>query len=165
MLDSYTNFFIASAGASAAFIGLLFVALTVANNDEQDDKTRTRRSVLAGSSFAQLLDAFFVSIIGLIGGVASFAIVSLAMPIFGLLTTSRLLPRVIRAGTFARNAPSRQLNFSLPIVSILVYLLQLAFAVGVLQDPTSTTLIRWLVLIILGLYAGALVRAWEITRS
>jgi hypothetical protein len=31
VLDHYENFFIASSGASAAILGLLFVAVTVAN--------------------------------------------------------------------------------------------------------------------------------------
>jgi hypothetical protein len=65
MLDIFTNFFIASAGASAAFVGLLFVAITVVNLERSDTRTKARISALAGSSFALLVDAFFVAIIGL----------------------------------------------------------------------------------------------------
>jgi hypothetical protein len=46
----YENFFVASSGASAAILGLLFVAVTVANADDADRKTRERRTVLAGSA-------------------------------------------------------------------------------------------------------------------
>lgn len=165
MLEMYTNFFIASSGASAAFIGLLFVALTIVNNEDPEGKGRMRRSVLAGSSFAQLLDAFFVSIIGLIGSVASFTGVSLVMALFGLFVTGRLLPRAIRAGTLARNTPNRRLNMALPIVSITTYVLQAGFAIGSLVHPESAELVRLLVLVTLALYGSALARAWEITRS
>ena len=59
MLETYSSFFAASSAASAAFIGLLFVALTIANLDTTDVRARTeRRDTLAGSSFVQLLNAF-----------------------------------------------------------------------------------------------------------
>src|SRR5262245_17472817 len=67
MFDSYSNFFLVSAGASAAFIGLLFVSLTITNVEETDQRAKTNRDALAGSAFAQLLDAFFVSMGGLAG--------------------------------------------------------------------------------------------------
>jgi hypothetical protein len=107
VLDRYSNFFLASAGASAAFIGLLFVSLTIADLEETDQRARTNRDALAGSAFAQLLDAFFVSMGGLADEVRIFAGVGAGMAVFGLWTTSRLLPGAIRAGNFARTSPVR----------------------------------------------------------
>jgi hypothetical protein len=165
VFDSYSNFFLASAGASAAFIGLLFVSLTITNVEETDQRAKTNREALAGSAFAQLLDAFFVSIGGLAGEVRVFAALGAGMAIFGLVVTSQLLPEVIRVGNWARNAPVRTSNILLPVTSILVYLLQLVFAIGVLLWPDNSALLRLSVLVMLGLYAGAVARAWKITRT
>jgi hypothetical protein len=165
VFETYTNFFIASAGASAAFIGLLFVAITVVNLEESDQRSRARVSALAGSAFALLLDAFFVAIISLTGDARSFAIANVAMAMVGLLVTQRLLPAVIRAGNFARGVPHRWRNIALPVASISVYLLQVALGIALFLRFPSTDLLRPLVLLALGLYAGALARAWEITRT
>jgi hypothetical protein len=162
MFDIFTNFFIASAGASAAFIGLLFVAITVVNLEQSDARTRARIRALAGSSFASLVDAFFVAIIGLTVGVTGFAIANVVMAGVGLVVTGQLLPAAIRAGNFARKAPHRYRNIALAVASITVYLLQIAFGIVVSVVPSSPGLVRTLVLLALGLYVGALARAWEI---
>jgi hypothetical protein len=87
------------------------------------------------------------------------------MAVFGLFVTSQLLPEVIRAGNWARNSPVRTGNILMPITSILVYALQLVFAIGVLIAPNNSALLRLSVLVMLGLYAGAIARAWKITRT
>ena len=99
MIARYESFFIASAGASAALLGLLVVAVSVVNADDSDATTRERRTVLAGSAFVTLVDIFVVSIVALTGGSVVFALASLAMAIVGLMATSRLIPRAKRAGT------------------------------------------------------------------
>jgi hypothetical protein len=93
LLAHYETFFAASAGASAAILGLLVVAVSVVNADDKDEKTRERRTVLAGSAFLALVDAFFVSIVALTGGGAILGTSSLVMAIVGLLATGRLIPR------------------------------------------------------------------------
>jgi hypothetical protein len=45
----YDNFFIASAGASAAILGLLVVAVSVVNADDDNPTTRELRTVLPGA--------------------------------------------------------------------------------------------------------------------
>ena len=68
MVRHYESFFSASAGASAAILGLLVVAVSVVNADDADPTTRELRTVLAGSAFVVLVDIFFVSIVTLTGG-------------------------------------------------------------------------------------------------
>lgn len=55
----YESFFTASAGASAAILGLLVVAVSVVNADDASPTTRELRTVLAGSAFVVLVDIFF----------------------------------------------------------------------------------------------------------
>ena len=165
MLEDYSNFFIASASAAAAFIGLLFVALTIADTGAYDERAKTNRDALAGSAFAQLLDAFVVSLGGLAGEVRVFASLAAGMAVFGLWTTCQLLPEVIRSGNWARNSPVRASNIVMPITSILVYVSQLVFAIGVFFYSDNSALLRLSALVLLGLYGGAVARAWKMTRT
>ena len=67
MVGHYVSFFIASAGASAAILGLMVVAVSVVNADDANPATRELRTVLAGSAFVALVDIFLVSIVALTG--------------------------------------------------------------------------------------------------
>jgi hypothetical protein len=110
-VSHYVNFFIASAGASAAILGLLVVAVSVVNADDADPTTRENRTVLAGSAFVALVDIFIVSIVALTGGSVVFGLSSLAMAAVGLLATRRLVPRAKRAGNFSRGLRGTSVSF------------------------------------------------------
>jgi hypothetical protein len=108
VVGPYVNFFIASAGASAAILGLLVVAVSVVNADDANPTTRENRTVLAGSAFVALVDIFIVSIVALTGGSVVFGLSSLAMAAVGLLATRRLVPRAKQAGNFSRGFRTRK---------------------------------------------------------
>jgi hypothetical protein len=146
----------------ARFLPLLFVALTVANRLDPDERTRARRDSLGGSAFALLLDTFFVSITSLTGNARVFAAASMAMPLVGLYVTGQLLPMTARAGTMRMGAPHWKRNRVLPTASISAYLLQFSCAAALLANPSNSVLLRLEFTVILALYAGALVRTWEI---
>jgi hypothetical protein len=107
VVGHYENFFIASACASAAILGLLVVAVSVVNADDADPTTRELRTVLAGSAFVVLVDIFFVSIVALTGGSVVLGLSSIAMAVVGLLATRRLIPRAKRAGFFPQLSSQR----------------------------------------------------------
>ncbi len=163
VVGHYQSFFITSAGASAAILGLLVVAVSVVNADDQNPATRELRTVLAGSAFLALVDIFIVSIVALTGGSAVFALSSLAMAAVGLLATRRLIPRARRAGNFSRSSPTRTLNIAFASISIVAYPAQLGLAVALLTNSHSGALQRALVLVIVALYCSALGRAWVVT--
>ena len=163
MVGHYESFFTASAGASAAILGLLVVAVSVVNADDADSTTRELRTVLAGSAFVVLVDIFFVSIVALTGGSVVFGVASVAMAAVGLLATRRLIPRAKRAGNFSRSSRSRTLNLAFATISVVGYSVQLGLGVALLADNRSAALQRALVLVIVVFYASALGRAWEVT--
>jgi hypothetical protein len=163
VVGHYQNFFITSAGASAAILGLLVVAVSVVNADDSDPTTRENRTVLAGSAFVALVDIFIVSIVVLTGGSVVFALSSLAMAAVGLLATRRLVPRAKRAGNFSRGFRTRKLNIAFASISAGGYAVQLGFAVALLADTRSAALQHALVLVIVALYCSALGRAWQVT--
>jgi hypothetical protein len=163
VVGHYESFFITSAGASAAILGLLVVAVSVVNADDANPKTRELRTVLAGSAFVALVDIFLVSMVALTGGSSVFGLSSLAMAIVGLLATRQLIPRAMRAGNFSRGFRTRNLNIAFASISALAYSLQLVLAVALLANTQSAALQRSLVLVIVALYCSALGRAWVVT--
>jgi hypothetical protein len=163
VVGHYGSFFIASAGASAAILGLMVVAVSVVNADDANPTTRELRTVLAGSAFVALVDIFIVSIVALTGGSVVFGLSSLAMAIVGLLATRRLIPRAQRAGNFSRDSRSRTLNMAFASISVAVYSVQLGLALALLANTRSSALQHALVLVIVTLYCSALARAWEVT--
>jgi hypothetical protein len=163
VVGHYANFFIASAGASAAILGLLVVAVSVVNADDANPATRELRTVLAGSAFVALVDIFLVSIVALTGGSVVFGLSSLAMATVGLLATGRLIPRAKRAGNFSPGSRTRELNIAFASFSAGAYSVQLGLAVALLARTQSAALQRALVLVIVALYCSALGRAWVVT--
>jgi hypothetical protein len=159
----FESFFITSAGASAAILGLLVVAVTVVNSDDANHTTRELRTVLAGSAFVALVDIFIVSIVALTGGSVVFGLSSLAMALVGLLATRGLIPRARRAGNFSPSSGTRTLNIGFAALSVAAYSVQLGLAVALLANTVSTALQRALVLVIVALYCSALGRAWVVT--
>jgi len=159
----YESFFITSAGASAALLGLLVVAVSVVNADDANPTTRELRTVLAGSAFVALVDIFLVSIVALTGGPVALGLSSLAMAAVGLLATRRLIPRAQRAGNFSRDSQTRTLNIAFAAISVAAYSVQLVLAVVLLAKTQNTALQQALVLVLVALYGSALGRAWVVT--
>jgi MFS family permease len=163
VVGHFADFFVASAGASAAILGLLVVAVTLVNSDDANHTTRELRTVLAGSAFLALVDIFIVSIVSLTGGSVIFGLSSLVMAAVSLLATSRLIPRARRAGNFSRDSRTRTLNIVFASVSAAGYTAQLGLAAALLADSKSSSLQRALVLIMVVLYCSALGRAWVVS--
>jgi hypothetical protein len=159
----YESFFITSAGASAAILGLLVVAVSVVNSDDANPTTRELRTVLAGSAFLALVDIFLVSIVALTGGSVIFGLSSLAMGAVGLLATRRLIPRARQAGNFSSSSQTRELNIAFAAFSVACYSVQLGLAAAVLSNTRSSGLQHALVLVIVALYCSAPGRAWVVT--
>ncbi len=162
-MGHYESFFTASAGASAAILGLLVVAVSVVNADDANPTTRELRTVLAGSAFVVLVDIFFVSIVALTGGSVAFGLSSLIVAAGGLLATRRLIPRAQQAGNFSRTSRNRTLNYAFACISVGCYSVQLGLAIALLADTRNTALQHALVLVLVALYGSAIARAWEVS--
>jgi hypothetical protein len=163
VVGHYENFFITSAGASAAILGLLVVAVSVVNADDANPRTRELRTVLAGSGFVALVDIFLVSLVALTGGSVVFALSSMAMATVGLMATRQLIPRAKRAGNFSRSSQTRVLNIAFAVISAVSYAAQLGLGAALVASAQSAALQRALVLVIVALYCSALGRTWVVT--
>jgi hypothetical protein len=65
MPEQYLNFYLASVGASAALIGLLFVALSI--EAELEKEAKLLRYLLSQNSFIALMGIFLISLLALLG--------------------------------------------------------------------------------------------------
>lgn len=94
-MTSYHDFFTGSATIAGALVGLLFVALSI-----QPERNRDRRSVehqaVAGTAFTALVDALFISLIGLQPG-SGLQYGALVFGAFGLVSSVSLGLRLWRA--------------------------------------------------------------------
>ena len=163
MASGYDNFFVASAGASAALLGLLVVAVSVVNSDDANRRTRELRTVLAGSAFVVLADVFIVSMVALVGGSLALGVTGLGLGSLGLFATARLVPRAHAAGNFTRESGTRLLNLTFAVTSAVGYSTQFGLAIALILNQDNSGLQRALIYLLIAFYASALGRAWEVS--
>jgi hypothetical protein len=154
----FANFFIASASAGAALVGLLFVAVSLAPEQIVTRRAPQERQAVAGSAFTALINAFFLSLVALIPNV-NFGLI--VVPISGLC----LVTSLIQAWPLLRRRKS-WLSFLrrafLILLSVGLYGLELLNGFQLLLAPSKVGIIYGLVSCLIGAFALGLVRAWEL---
>jgi hypothetical protein len=158
MYGAYRDFFIASVGASAACIGLLFVSLSFIENDGVSEQAKAWRRILANSSFCQLATIFFVSLAGLLPDPKSFAFVGIVMGALGVFVQIRIWPKITIG-----DRPERRVPTVLGIAATAAYALLIISGIILVRDYSNLRFAHLLIVSLIILYAGALARAWEIT--
>ena len=156
--SDFTNFFLASTGAGAALVGLLFVAISVAPDRIFGRNALVERQVVAASAFSALVNAFVVSLAALIprmnvGGVAI---------VMGALALSSTLQQVRRLwdGHIGRFHLVRRM--SLPVSSLIIYVLEIASGISLIQHGVTVGPMFSLSVLLLVIYGVGLTRAWQL---
>jgi hypothetical protein len=153
----YTNYFVASTGASAALLGLLFVSVSIAPERIFGTAAQAGHQALALSSFTALANAFFISLSGLIPNVRFGLFVIIAGAI--ALSQSLSLLRTVRSW----KSEGRLLRgITLFIAAVSIYGSELFIGVGLYANRNATGLVTVLVQLLLAVFAMGLVRAWEL---
>jgi hypothetical protein len=166
MPEGFTEFFLASAGTGGAFVGLLFVAISISPQRTFGDPAMgAPRQHLAEATFLTLLNGFVVSSIALIPGMI-VGWVALVLGIWGVLAALRLawlFARFHRHGT-ARYPPWGDLLrvVSLSLIATVVLAIESMVGLRLILRPTDEDAFRWLGAIIIGLYALGMLRAWTL---
>ncbi|HWZ18190.1 MAG TPA: hypothetical protein VNW73_05300 [Ktedonobacteraceae bacterium] len=156
--SEFANFFIASASAGGALVGLLFVAVSIAPEQIVAAQAPVERQAVAGSAFTALMNAFFISLFALI---PNFNIGFVIIPFsFVCLLTSfiqawRLLRRTNNWQSLLRRA-------FLVIISAALYGLELWNGYQLFTDPSQPGNVYGLISCLLGAFAIGLIRAWEL---
>jgi hypothetical protein len=153
----FQPFFLASVGASAALIGLLFVSVSVAPERIFGAESDPRRQVQAISAFSALANVFFISMSSLIPGVA-IGIVVTAVAAASIL---QLLGLLARARTWRADWITAIRGALLFVVSAIIYGTELYLGLLLWLRPSTAALIG-LLEVLLGAYAIGLGRAWQL---
>ena len=148
----YDSYFAAMATASAALIGLLFVAASVRDETIFGPKAMPGGEALAVTAFIGLVSPFVVSLLGLIPKV-NIGEPAVIMAVISIVATVRLQRR-LHAGK----------NLIALIITLLAYAAQFGFGVLLLVDPHSDQLINLSVIVFVPLIVS-LQRAWSLLKG
>jgi small-conductance mechanosensitive channel len=145
------DLFSASVGASAALMGLLFVAISLAPHRVFGAAADARKRSDADAAFTALANVFFTSLAALLPQDGTRAVIGVAA-----VTIVRL---VVAKVTLLRRYPGRQSWRHLGAISLALYALE-----GVAAARTAATgvLDPALVYVVFGLYGYALGVAWQL---
>jgi hypothetical protein len=154
----YGNFFLGSAGAAAALIGLLFVVVAIDPKRTIGADAPIARRAIAGSAFTALLNAFFVSLGSLLPGynLGGFALV---MSLIGLLNSSTLVLRIVKQRGSGALLVQRAL---LLLASFIIYGLECANGIGLINNGNDHRYVYTIGILLITIYGVALSRAWEL---
>ena len=164
--EGFTEFFLASAGTGGAFVGLLFVAVSISPQRIFDAAVSgAPRQHLAEATFLTLINGFVVSSLALVPGII-IGWVAFVPGVVGILTAlhlSWLFARFHRHGS-GRYPPWRDLLrvISLSLIATVVFAIETMVGLRLILRPTDEDAYRWLGAIIVGLYALGMLRAWTL---
>jgi hypothetical protein len=153
----FTNFFLASSGAAAALVGLLFVAISVAPEHIVQANAPIERQAMAASSFTALLNAFFISLAALIP--LNIGTVILLMSTIGLINSSFLAWNLLKERGRWLNVARRVF---LILVSFIIYGFEFYNAIVIIREPDTVGNFYVLAGLLLGVYLIGLTRAWQL---
>ena len=143
----------AAATASAALIGLLFVAVSVRDESIFGPKAMPGGEALAITAFNGLVNSFVVSLLGLIPKV-NIGQPAVIMAVIGVVATVRLQRR-LHAGR----------NLIVLAVTLLAYAAQFAYGVLLILRPHDSDQLINLSFIVFATLIVSLQRAWSLLRG
>ncbi len=162
-LISYHDFLLAAVGASASFIGLLFVALSlVLTRKENDVDLEFTDRRLAESAFTALAIVFFIALAGLIPG-TNIGYVTFITAFVGLRNSWLLFGHLKDIQTKEGVSSARKIESFWIAGSFVTYVIQAVYGLLIILHPTDMTNVDVLVGLLLALFGGGLVRSWELT--
>lgn len=151
------NFFIASASAGGALLGLLFVAVSIAPERIVARSAPMERQAVAASTYTALSNAFFVSLGALIPQATGS--ITIVMSSLGLLNSLLLGIRLLRHPKSWQNFLRRVV---LIIAGLVIYGFEFSDALGLTITPTAVGNAYALAVLLITVYGLGLVRAWEL---
>jgi len=154
----FTSFFVASAGAGAALVGLLFVAISVNPGRNAGPSAPPERQAVAASAYTALINAFFISLAALIAS-GSLGGVAMAVSAVSILATLRLI------GDLFPPHLSRRIQFrhaAFLAIGLLTYGLQFFYGLQYVRNPGVSDYAYSIAYLVLAVYAVGVSRAWQL---
>jgi hypothetical protein len=161
---SFETFFLATAGAGGAFIGLLFVAISIAPKSTFGHMMApgAPRQQLAEGALVTMANGFVVSSIALIPGI-NVGWVAFGGGIWGTAAASYIGWRVAQFHRLDGSSVTRRHLLrvvSLSTIATVIYAIEALLGLQLLLHENADGAVRGLALTVIGLYALAILRAW-----
>ena len=155
--DALTNFFIASAGAGAALLGLLFVSISISPEEKITAYALVEKRISASSALLSLTNAFIISLVALIPG--TFGIFVLIFSVISFTFTLQNGIELLRPHEGASNLARRLI---LTLLNLFAYIAEGYYAVRLIINPHDSTPVYALTTLLLVVYILSISRAWEL---
>ncbi|MFJ2648409.1 hypothetical protein ACIO1C_16935 [Streptomyces sp. NPDC087420] len=159
--ENYHDFFLGSASAVGALIGLLFVAISVSPKAVTGRSEHHKERLKAATAMSAFLDALVVSMVALMPG-DNLGTGSSIMAIAGIFSTVALAVTGLRAGV--TRDPARALfRWSLLISAFLgLYIVQLVSALQINGTASDATHVKTHSILVIIMFIMGISRAWEL---
>ncbi len=152
-----TNFFIASAGAGAALLGLLFVSISISPEEKITANASVEKRISAYSALISLTNAFIISLVALIPGTFGIFVLISSVVTFAITLQNgiELLRPHVGQSSLAR-------RLILTLLNLFAYIAEGYYAVRLIIDPHDSGPDYALTTLLLIVYVLSVVRAWEL---
>jgi hypothetical protein len=158
--SSFHDFFVASAGAGAALVGLLFVAVSIAPERTVMRNAPPERQVLAASTFTAMINAFFISLVALVPGI-NLGIITVIMGALAFVNSLTLGWYFLRQLDSTKRT-SRLAALVLVVFGLGLYGFEISQGVQLMIQAGEVDIVRVLASIIVAVYGLGLTRAWQL---
>jgi hypothetical protein len=155
---SFHEFFAASAGVAGALIGLLFVALSVANARSTPDGGSPVHRVRASAALTSFLNALTVALFALVPGVG-IRWPAFVVAVIGVLFVAGSLLSVGRLDQANAVAP-REIAFLAGLLATFVF--QLYFALRLISNSRDGGAARGIAVLVIVCFLIGIARSWEL---
>ena len=157
--DSMRDFFIASGGAAAALVGLLFVAISVSLERLQEaHKSAQLHRIRASASLTAFTNALAMSLLALVPK-HTIGATAVVLGIVGLLFVIASLMSLIRVRQ-VRWSTAREALFLIALCA--VFLLQVIDGVRILNNPGDSGDVSTIAILVVACFLIGIARAWEL---
>jgi len=163
----FAEFFLASAGAGGAFVGLLFVAISIGPQRTFGGPaiTGAPRQSLAEAVFVTLANGFVVSSMALVPGVA-VGWTALVLGIIGVIVAAHLawiIARYHRHGLPRRSSLRDEVRVvSVSLFAVILFAVESMIGLLLIRHPDDIDVLQWLAYVIVVVYVVGMLRAWTL---
>jgi hypothetical protein len=156
--ESLRDFFVATAGVAGALIGLLFVAISVAQDRLTSDNADPIHQVRASAALTAFTNALTISLFALISNDA-IAWASVSVGIVGLLFIAGSLISLLRERR-AHRAALRDATFL--IGQLVIFILQLLYGLRLVAHGHDTGAAQAIAVLVVACFLLGISRSWEL---
>ena len=156
---SFAAFFSASASASAALLGLLFVSISISPEEKITANADVEKRISAYAALNSLINAFFISLAALLPAPSNFGV---PVVIFGVISLTITLQNgfmLLRPHQGSSSVLRRIISTGL---NLLTYVAQCYFGFQLIAHPKDPLPISSLTALLLVVYVLGIERAWQL---